>query len=534
MIPENRLSQISTLNQIYRRVLGRDADKSGIASYLGLLSDPNGAEKIAKILASSTEYLNKKNRKYNSEFNSLTGDRSSYTKSNDTSKIDSSVYASIVNSIIRLMIYIDNPEYPNADLAKRISDIKRSLIHIAENKLNFTVFPHLEQHFNSDKFNTSLLNTDNFRYFVLFTALLNIWKTIFDKTVATCGTKENIKNLSGDFITFDDLISLFKEFIVNYLSIRFLGRLLLAKERQQVFLYIHKHEYLNVVNFFIDNQKSLEQEENILVTANITALSDTLGRKPRVLLMIAYLETQNPKLIDHMLYNANKVRENNPLLDIDFALNNERVDRLSTDYTPWSRVKRIRNLMLDRYPIDNYDYLYIIDSDMIDYPHGFVSRAIGLNPKGITAPLALIQYSTVFYDWCGYQKPGATSIDGEYGDTILEKACTSRNFCLTPPYISNNNRLSQIDSVGCTYVVPTYIFKKTYGKIQSELIRIFDLAGVTDHKINENIVQYEDHPSFTDHYTICAAIRANGESVILDNGSVAYHADLPLYGENWH
>jgi hypothetical protein len=250
--------------------------------------------------------------------------------------------------------------------------------------------------------------------------------------------------------------------------------------------------------------------------------------------MVAYLETQNSKLIDQMLYHINLVKQYNPLLDIEFALDNERVDKHINDYTPWSRVKRIRNLMIDKYPINNYDYLYWIDSDIIDYPADFLSAAIGLNPKGITAPLSLIQYSTVFYDWCGYQKLNATSLYSKYGKNILEKACDERNFSLSPPYIEDSSKITKIDCVGCTYVVPTSIFSKTYGELQQELLDVFDLAGVADHKIHDNIVQYEDHPSFTDHYTVCAAVRANGGDVCLYSGSVAYHADLPLYGENWH
>ena len=70
--------------------------------------------------------------------------------------------------------------------------------------------------------------------------------------------------------------------------------------------------------------------------------------------------------------------------------------------------------------------------------------------------------------------------------------------------------------------------------MQQELIETFDIAKVKNHKIKENIVQYEDHPSFTDHYTICAAIRANGGKIIMDRGSAAYHADLPIHGEAWH
>lgn len=57
---DNRLKQISEINKIYRKVLGRDADPSGISSYIGLLSDPSGANVLEKILYNSIEYKQKK------------------------------------------------------------------------------------------------------------------------------------------------------------------------------------------------------------------------------------------------------------------------------------------------------------------------------------------------------------------------------------------------------------------------------------------------------------------------------------------
>jgi hypothetical protein len=257
-------------------------------------------------------------------------------------------------------------------------------------------------------------------------------------------------------------------------------------------------------------------------------------RKPKILVMIAYLETQNCYFHEKMMYNCYSLPTANPLLDIEYALDNERIQKESGDYTPWSRVKRIRNMMINKYPIKNYDYLYIIDSDIIDYPHNFLTRAVGLNPNGITAPLALIQNSVIFYDWCGYQKKDATSINSKYAKYILDKGCKSRNFNLSPPYVDDSSRLVEIDCVGCTYVVPTWVFSSSYGDSQQELLQVFELSKVKNHKIKENIVQYEDHPTFTDHYTICTALRSNGGKVLMDTGSAAYHADLPLFGESWH
>jgi hypothetical protein len=82
--------------------------------------------------------------------------------------------------------------------------------------------------------------------------------------------------------------------------------------------------------------------------------------------------------------------------------------------------------------------------------------------------------------------------------------------------------------------MPTKIFSLNYGDSQENLLNLFKITNVNNHKILENIVQYEDHPFYTDHYTICIACISNGYKVLVDTGSVAYHADLPLYGESWH
>lgn len=533
---DNRLKQISEINKIYRKVLGRDADSSGISSYIGLLSDPNGANVLEKILYNSAEYRNKaigSSTTDHNSFNSMTGDRVSYIDSKNTKYIDNSKYKNLLEKIIHHLILLENTNFDKNNLNNRINIIKQSLTHINSKNLNFTIFPHKEYLYNTSSFIDSLKQKNNFQYFICFIAILNIWKTIFGKTVATCGT-DKILNKIVKVDTVSDLIWSMKEYIIEYFSIKIYGQILSSNKITHLESLLLQQKYTEFLDFIVSEKISIEKTEQNTIETNISDLTKQLGRKPKVLVTIAYLETQNSKFIDYMMYNLNMLQSANPLLDIDFALDNERVDREPNDYTPWSRVKRIRNLMINKYNIHDYDYLYIIDSDIVDYPHNFPSRAIGLNPLGITAPLALIQYSTTFYDWCGYQKLGATSIHSQYAKYILEKSCEIRNFRLKPPYIDDTARLAQIDCVGCTYIVPTSIFNKTYGNLQDELIKIFDIANVKNHKIKDNIVQYEDHPSFTDHYTICAAVRANGGKIIMDQGSPAYHADLPLYGENWH
>jgi hypothetical protein len=536
MILNNISPDIKKLNELYQKILGRDVDQAGIRSYLHMIKEPNGEIKVSSILRDSPEYREKNNMSNTSKsFNSMAGDRKSYINSNDTKIIDNSIIGGHIENILKLMILLDCEHYNATKLKNRLQTAKESLVHIGQNNLPFTVFPHMEYFYNTEKLESSLRDIKNFQYYVLYLTLSNLWKVLFGKTVATCGTKEFVETiLNNKCYSFEDIYKNICDYTTNYFSIKICGHLLSDDKKSLLCNFILEKKPDLYFDYLYDIRDKYIEIENKKISDNIAAQTKKLGRKPSVLIMVAYLETQNRYFIEKTLYHANKVKELNPSLDIDFAFDNERIGKEKTDYTPWSRVKRIRNLMIEKYPIKQYDYLYIIDSDIIDYPHDFLSRAIGLNPQGITAPLALIQNSITFYDWCGYQKLGATNPRGKFSKCLMNKSAKERNFNLKPPYTDSSDRLEEIDCVGCTYVVPTYVFFNGYGKEKDDLLYAFELAKVKNHKIPQDTVQYEDHPTFTDHYTICMATRSNGAKVMLDKGSSAYHADLPLFGENWH
>lgn len=543
------IKNIEKLNQIYRSILGRSVDSSGLDSYLKYTESEDGINFIKQQLVTSAEYRKLRTSFDDNNFNSLAGDRISYISSDDTSELDKSSYSQLLDYLIESIMLVDYP-YPEDLLYDRVKTVKKSLIHIHKAELRFTILPHKEFHFNTENFIESLKDYNNMKYYILYMCVVNLWKGSFNKTVDTCQTKVFLEKLcklkskprpvsspiNNTFknLSFDDIIDCVGEFFIDYLSIKIVGLLLNTTEKNNLISWLKSKNSHEVITYLENMSHQLRESENIQIQKTLNELTINLGRKPKVLIMIAYLETQNDYFLEKMMYHVQKVKSLNTDIDIEFALDNERIGKESTDYTPWSRVKRIRNLMINKYNIKDYDYLYIIDSDMIDYPHDFIRRAIGLNPEGITAPMALIQNSITFYDWCGYQKKGATSLDSQYAKYILMLSVKERNFNLLPPYVNDESRLVEIDCVGCTYVVPSKVFDLTYGDLQEELIAVFKIANVKDTKIPENKVQYEDHPSFTDHYTICAATRANGGKIYMDRGSAAYHADLPIFGEQWH
>lgn len=517
---------IRDLNAVYMKVLGRPVDESGLASYSHML--PEQKDSLINILKSSAEYYNLQKQKESKDFNSMAGDRKTYISSKDTTLLDKSVFSTQIKTLIELLRETTNSKIDT-------KNIKLSLINTIQNNLRITIFPHFEYLFNTNRFIRSLKEYKNFKYYFIYICIIALLKMTFDKIVGTCGTREMAAAIrQKPFSNFAELFDNIKFNALNYLSVDITGNTLEESEVLELSEKIMKDQNSKYVIEYLES-KNPDKEETATITKNINALAKKLGRKPKVLVHVAYLENQESYLLFKMLDHAYNLQEANPLLDIDLYFENDRVSKESDDYTPWSRVKRIRNIMLSRTDIDAYDYIYVIDSDIVNYPEFFPSRAVGLNTNGITAPIMLIENTTRFYDWCGYQIKGRTSINSEFADYIMMRGCSKRNFLLEPPYIPNNSsRLAEIDCVGCTYVVPTSTFKNGYGDLKEELLEVFNLANVKNHKINEDIVQYEDHPSFTDHYTVCAALRSQGGKVLLDRGSVGYHADLPIYGENWH
>lgn len=515
---------LSELNQIYKELLHRNVDEYGIRAY---------GEKIKKGDRVTVKHMIKKSAEYkqlhitniqNNTMNSMSGDRKTHFFNNDTSMIDNHKYGNLLNKLLQLIIDISSSSINK-------NNIKLSILNSIAKNLKITIFPHKEYYFNTNIFIDSLKNFDNFVYFVLFLAITNVIKGISNKMVATCGTQQRLELLNNiDINNFNELFSILNRYVLDYLAVRICGTQLTDDEIILLTKYCIEKNSSKIIDYLENKVRYITNKENALIETYLKNLSI----KPKVLVHIAYLENQEPHLLQKMLFHAYNLQAHNPLLDINLYFENDRVNKEVKDYTPWSRVKRIRNIMLSRTNLNDYDYLYVIDSDIVSYPYDFVSRAIGLNPNGITAPVMLIENSNVFYDWCGYQKKNHTSIKSEFRDCIMDKSCAKRNFSLQPPYVNDDSRLVEIDCVGCTYVVPTKVFKEGYGNLKNELLEVFKLAKVSNHKINENIVQYEDHPTFTDHYTICAALRSQGGKVYMDRGSVAYHADLPIYGENWH
>ena len=517
------INRINIIHNLYRIYLNRNADNSGINTYYKLTNTKEGIKKLINIILNGEEYIIKQKMKSGN-----IGNRMSYIDNKNDTKILKIIMDPLIK-IVDMMLLLEY-NYSSKEIISRREMVIKNIIDIKNKNRNFTLFPHIEFDFNTEKFIDSIKNIKKFKYFILYLTLWCLYKVAVNKEVKTDLSYLFIDNLYN-IINFKDLFLFTSDYFINYFSIKIANRLLYKDEKDIFINYILNDNSEDGITFLENVNSKLRENENEIIINNIQNLTKTLNRKPKVLIMIPNLETQNLYFIDKMLHHVTKVKEKNQNLDIDVMFDNERVLKEANDYTPWSRVKRIRNIMINKYPIFDYDYLFWIDSDIVDYPHDFISRAIGLNQDGITAPLVLVQYSSLFYDIAGFQIKNSTCITK---DDILNDKFNKITINYQPPYLKDMSRLSEVDCVGSIYVMPTKIFSLTYEDAKEDLLKIFEIADVKNHKIKENKVQFEDHPFYTDHYTVCRACISNGYKVLMDTGSVAYHADLPMYGESWH
>lgn len=150
---------------------------------------------------------------------------------------------------------------------------------------------------------------------------------------------------------------------------------------------------------------------------------------------------------------------------------------------------RARNALLDSIDLDDYDYLYWIDADVMADAR-LLAWALTHNPDGVSAPaVTLDRCGERFYDILGY----------------LEDGVGARMFL---PWFNQVGPIVELDSVGCCYVIPAAVYR----------------SGA----------RYADTPGATEHLSVMQAARAQGRSILANLGLRAIHAYLPDYGEALH
>ena len=164
---------------------------------------------------------------------------------------------------------------------------------------------------------------------------------------------------------------------------------------------------------------------------------------------------------------------------------------------------RARNALLAEHLKPHHDLVLWVDADLVVYPASLPAELHDANPGGVTAPMVLIQGTARFYDTLGFVQEGQVALANE-------------------PYFfsANGSRLVELDSVGCVYLIPADILRQTpYASLPPR---------PDDH---QSIFRAGGH---TDHWPVMQAAKRAGLRVAALRTAVAYHANLPLYGEPWH
>jgi hypothetical protein len=231
----------------------------------------------------------------------------------------------------------------------------------------------------------------------------------------------------------------------------------------------------------------------------------------KVLTVIPVKPTLHPEIRRMSAESAHAMVAANPDLELSIIFDTRSEPKHDTDHTPWSKVARVRNKVLDSIDLSKWDYLFWVDADVIRYPADMPTRLLTENPTGVSAPMVMIDgnmeglVNTRFYDMAAFIIEGRDHIE----PTVAIPFIPGRNVWYTPPYWPDEptTDVVRMDCVGTITMVPAHIYKTA---------------------------RYEDHPAFTDHYPICKEARRQGLPVTAHRNITAFHANLPKYGEAWH
>jgi len=248
----------------------------------------------------------------------------------------------------------------------------------------------------------------------------------------------------------------------------------------------------------------------------------------QVLVLIPVKPSLNPELMAKAFAKAQLMVQACPDLELTICFDARKVEKLDTDSTPWSRVTRARNRLLDLFglwPMGaliprhfqlSHDWILWIDADVVDYPadlaQWLVYGAMNYAQNGVCAPTVLIEQTEppIFYDTSAFIRRGRSHVRPDSREYMPERSVSGH-----PPYYWPGEEIIippdyvEMDVVGTCYVVHKDIY----------------LAGA----------RHWDHPAFTDHQPICAKAWEMGRKVVALPNVTAWHANLPNYaGESFH
>lgn len=151
----------------------------------------------------------------------------------------------------------------------------------------------------------------------------------------------------------------------------------------------------------------------------------------------------------------------------------------------------MRNLYLERYLTRDITHVMWIDADVISYPADLVRQLLAISDVDIVAPAVYLQrHNDRWYDIAGFVENG--------------------QWCrLMPPHFAQKDDVVTLDSVGCVYLVPSFVYF---------------LGG-----------RYQPSDRYAEHHALCQYAREKLRMQVLCATKIrTEHAFLADYGERLH
>lgn len=203
-----------------------------------------------------------------------------------------------------------------------------------------------------------------------------------------------------------------------------------------------------------------------------------------------------------------RLEEANPDLDLDVQI--VRTPIHIPDASPiYTRHAVVRNHVIDTRLRNKHDFVLWIDSDLCDYPADIPSLLLETNELlirdgkvehgAIVAPVVTLdKHGDRFYDIGGFIEGG-------------------KRANLYPPWFSQEGPLVELDSVGCLYLIPAWLYKAGIRYAPPPLGLYYE----QDNRLCAYVVE---------HYSVMQGARAQGVRVFARTDIRAVHAFLPDYG----
>lgn len=220
-----------------------------------------------------------------------------------------------------------------------------------------------------------------------------------------------------------------------------------------------------------------------------------------VLIAIPSKQTMHKELQRKRDDALRRLLANNPGVDMEPCIF---TDMFAKGRSIFTAVAAARNALIDKHLRPEHTHVLWVDADLVDYPPDMIVRLLAVAQgawrpeRTVVAPLVLVERRDIFYDVAAFV---------EHDQPVYAQEPHFGNVLHKPPYFASPADVIECDSVGCCFLAPAWVHR--------------------------NGSRFAATP-FTDHFPVIRQARDEGARVYCARFVVAYHADLPRYGEGWH